>query len=158
MELKFYNDSLHDYVEKYTLSKEQLKFVRSPGNNIEIAKYNKQRYPVLGFDNEKCVSFFVLDMESEFKEQFEVIDAVYLRSFSTDYRYLRRGYARQMLTCAPKFIHEHFPDIKYIALLVDDPNIHAQTLYQKAGFTIGKQIKGERYDGHLMYYEIVKGL
>ncbi|QRN48785.1 GNAT family N-acetyltransferase [Macrococcoides bohemicum] len=85
----------------------------------------------------------MLHEHSEFESKFEVDNSIYLRSFSTDNRHLRQGYAKQALFALPEFIMSNFPHIKYITLLVDVPNIVAHDMYLKLGFVQGNQVEGE---------------
>ncbi len=144
-----------DLLEQFELTEEQLKFVKSPEVNINVAKEDTNRTPIFGLNEEGIpVVFFVLHEHSEFESKFEVDNSIYLRSFSTDNRHLRQGYAKQALIALPEFIMSNFPHIKYITLLVDVPNIVAHDMYLKLGFVQGNQVEGERYPAYCMVKKI----
>lgn len=144
-----------DLLEQFELTEEQLKFVKSPEVNINVAKEDTNRTPIFGLNEEGIpVVFFVLHEHSEFESKFEVDNSIYLRSFSTDNRHLRQGYAKQALIALPEFIMSNFPHIKYITLLVDVPDIVAHDMYLKLGFVQGNQVEGERYPAYCMVKKI----
>lgn len=151
MRLVEYNSDLQSLIDGYLLSEEQLRFVKSPKENVESAKSDHNRMPVLALsDNGECLGFFVLHEHSEFEECFKLDKSIYVRSFSIDHRHLRQGYAREMLLAMPDFVKKHFPYIKYITLLVDQPNPLAKDMYLKAGFELGHLIQGVRYPAYTM--------
>lgn len=155
MKLIRYTQNHEDLLEQFELTEEQLKFVKSPEVNISVAKEDANRSPIFGLNEEGIpVVFFVLHEHSEFEIKFEVDNSIYIRSFATDYRHLRNGYAKQALIALPEFIMSHFPHIKYITLLVDVPNTVAHDMYLKLGFEQGKQIEGERYPAYCMIKKI----
>ncbi|UBH22442.1 GNAT family N-acetyltransferase [Macrococcus armenti] len=154
MELLFYGDKHYQNIEQFELTEEQLKYVRSPQENISLLKDYDSRYPIVGKVDENIVLFCVLDTNSEFKMQFEVENGIYVRSFSTDVNYVRQGYAKQALRLLPQFIRNHFKHVENIVLIVDEPNTIAKNMYIDAGFIVGKCINGERYKGNLMYYKL----
>ncbi|MCU7556922.1 GNAT family N-acetyltransferase [Macrococcus capreoli] len=140
---------------QFELTESQLKFVKSPDENIKIAKVDQNRTAIFGINEEgNPVVFFVLHEHSEFEHEFDVPNSIYVRSFSTDCRYLRKGYATQALTALPNFLKTYFPHIEYITLLVDVPNDSAREMYIKQGFIQGKRIEGERYPAYCMTKKI----
>ncbi|WP_414044321.1 GNAT family N-acetyltransferase [Macrococcus animalis] len=144
-------DDDNAYLEQFELTEEQLKFVKSPKTNVEVANEDNNRTPIFCLNEEgKPVVFFVLHEHSEYEHAFDVENSIYVRSFATDHRHLRKGYAKQALLALPEFIRHHFPHIKYITLLVDVPNTAAKEMYLKLGFIQGKEIKGERYPAYTM--------
>ncbi|MCH4985869.1 GNAT family N-acetyltransferase [Macrococcoides goetzii] len=155
MKLIQYTHHNKDLLEQFELTDEQLRFVKSPEVNVSVAKKDSNRTPIFGLNDEgKAVVFFVLHEHSEFESQFKVDNSIYIRSFSTDHRHLRKGYAKQALIALPEFIMSHFPHIKYITLLVDVPNSVAHDMYLKLGFEQGNQIEGERYPAYCMIKKI----
>lgn len=143
------------YLEQFELTEAQLKFVKSPKKNVEVAKADNNRTPIFGLnENDEPVVFFVLHEHSEYEHAFDVENSIYVRSFATDYRHLRKGYAKQALSAFSEFIRHHFPHIEYITLLVDIPNTAAKEMYLKLGFEQGKCIEGERYPAYCMMKKI----
>ncbi|MCJ0952378.1 GNAT family N-acetyltransferase [Mammaliicoccus sciuri] len=137
MKLIAYNDNYYDKVQSYQMDDSQLQFTKSPQENIELAAQNKNRHCILGLsEDDKLAVFFVLHEHSEFTNYFSTPDesTIFVRSLSTDKRYLRQGYAKESLQQLNQYLSEHMPHIKHIALLVDIPNQIAYELYIKLGF------------------------
>ncbi|MFT2141179.1 GNAT family N-acetyltransferase [Mammaliicoccus sp. I-M35] len=137
MKLIAYNDNYYDKVQSYQMDHSQLQFTKTPKENIELAAQNKNRHCILGLsEDDKLAVFFVLHEHSEFINYFSTPDesTIFVRSLSTDKRYLRQGYAKQSLQQLNHYLLEHMPHIKHIALLVDIPNQIAYELYIKLGF------------------------
>ncbi|WP_414054404.1 GNAT family N-acetyltransferase [Macrococcus equi] len=157
MKLIPYTDNFQYDINQFELTEEQLKFVKSPKENLEVAKNDANRQPVFGINKEGIpVVFFVLHLHSEFEHEFGVKNSIYVRSFSTNNRYTKRGYAKQALQLMPAFIHQHYDNIDYITLLVDLPNEIAREMYIKQGFTQGQQINGERFPAYCMIKKITE--
>lgn len=57
MELLFYGDKHYQNIEQFELTEEQLKYVRSPQENISILKDYDSRYPIVGKVDENIVLF-----------------------------------------------------------------------------------------------------
>lgn len=155
MQFKIYEKNLQKYIDQFQLSQEQLLFVKSPEENVEMAKKDLKRIPMLVFnDSDDCVVFFTLHEHSEFEHLFGLNNSIYIRSFSTDHRFLRNGYAKKTLLELPDFLIEYFPHIDYITLLVDEPNSMAKQMYLDCGFQDGKLVPGERYPAYTMIKRI----
>ncbi len=106
-------------------------------------------HPILSFSNDTLVTFLVLDEGKEKMTYTTNRHALLLRSFSTDSRYLKKGYAMNTLLLLNNFVKNQYPHIDEIILAVNQKNIPAQALYLKAGFIdTGKRIKGIK--GELM--------
>ena len=137
MKLVAYNDNYYDKVQSYQMDDSQLQFTKSPQENIELAAQNKNRHCILGLtEDDNLAVFFVLHEHSEFTKYFSTPDesTIFVRSLSTDKRYLRQGCAKESLQQLNHYLSEHMPHIKHIALLVDIPNQIAYELYIKLGF------------------------
>ena len=66
-----------------------------------------------------------------------------LRSFSTDERFLRRGYAKKVFVHLPRVVGELFPLCDEIVLAVNVQNEAAKKLYMVAGFQdFGVRLQG----------------
>ncbi|MGX6979792.1 GNAT family N-acetyltransferase [Vagococcus elongatus] len=57
-----------------------------------------------------------------------------LRSFSTDSRYIKRGYAKKTLRLLPQYMLEKHPAVNEVVLAVNVRNTVAQKLYLTCGF------------------------
>lgn len=137
MKLIAYNDNHYDKVPSYQMDDSQLQFTKSPQENIKLAAQNKNRHCILGLtEDDNLAVFFVLHEHSEFTKYFSTPDesTIFVRSLSTDKRYLRQGYAKQSLQQLNHYLSEHMPHINHITLLVDIPNRIAYELYNKLGF------------------------
>lgn len=155
MKLVKWDASFSQLIEDYQLTEEQLKFVKSPQVNREEAKSFPSRQLIFGLNDEgTAVVFFVLDTDSEYKEQFGVENGIYIRSFSTDTRYVRQGYAKSALQALPDFLANDYSDVEYITLIVDEPNDSAKEMYLKQGFELGELVQGPRYLGYTMIKKI----
>lgn len=157
MHLEKYSIDCQTLIDGYQLSEEQLRFVKSPQENVETAKSDTNRMPVLALaDSGECLGFFVLHEHSEFEDCFKLEKSIYVRSFSIDQRHLRQGYAGEILLKMPEFVEKHYPHIEYITLLVDQPNPIARDMYLKAGFELGQLIQGVRYPAYTMVKKLNK--
>ncbi|QOV11251.1 GNAT family N-acetyltransferase [Viridibacillus arvi] len=132
--LERYSNRYKSQIECYQLTDEQLQFTGSPVESIFVAKSDEDRYPILVLDDEEIVSYFVLHMNEGVSPYSNNQKAILLRTFSTDYRYQGRGYAKQSLLELPKFVKMNFSDITEVVLAVNVKNIAAQSLYLKCGF------------------------
>ncbi len=155
MKFQKYNAIMKPLIDQFQLTKEQLAFVKSPQENIVDAQEDENRTPILVFnEQDEFVTFFVLHKHSEFEDCFEVDNSIYIRSFSTDRRFLRKGYAKATLLELPAFVTKEFPEIDYITLLVDVPNAHAKKMYEDCGFVAGKVVEGARYPAYTMIKKV----
>ncbi|TDM07938.1 GNAT family N-acetyltransferase [Macrococcus lamae] len=155
MKLVKYDETMIDQLNQYELTEAQLKFVKSPAVKMKEAETETSMQLVLGLnENEEAVVFFVLDTDSEFRQSFEVEPYIYVSSFSTDHRHLRKGYATAALQALPGFVNTYYPDVEWITLIVDEPNAKAKDMYIKQGFELGLPIHGPRHPGFIMKKQI----
>lgn len=155
MHLEKYSIDCQTLIDGYQLSEEQLRFVKSPQENVETAKSDTNRMPVLALaDSGECLGFFVLHEHSEFEDCFKLEKSIYVRSFSIDQRHLRKGFASEILSKIPEFVKKHYPHVEYITLLVDQPNSTARDMYLKSGFELRQLIQGVRYPAYTMVKRI----
>lgn len=132
-----YNENNMKKVNNFKISNEQLKFTKSPIENVNKAIHDQDRHCILGMtDQNEIATFFVLHKNSEYRDYFKTQSnkTLLLRSLSTDNRLLKQGYAKQSLILLDKFIKKTFPDIESIALVVNKPNKIAYNLYLSLGF------------------------
>lgn len=140
-----YNEQFSELIAQYTLSEAQLQFVRHPKE--QVATHNTDVHPILVFDEEQFVSFFVLEKQTERTMQ--------LRAFSTDVRFQRKGYAKKILGMLPAFIIDRWPKMHTLELEVYTDNIAAIQLYRKHGFLDTFQIDTwEEKEYTMMYYDL----
>ena len=142
MELMKYRDEYKEDVVNYFLTDEMTYFTGTPQENIALSQ-------------KKLVTFFVLDAGPQKADYTDENDALLLRSFSTDARFLRRGYAKEALRLLPDFVKTHFPAMKQIVLAVNKKNSAAKKLYYSVGFVdSGEEKMGPKGPQHLLVYPL----
>ncbi|MBK3497392.1 GNAT family N-acetyltransferase [Viridibacillus sp. YIM B01967] len=129
-----YNNQYKELVEDYQVTEEQLQFTNSPLAALELCETDADRYPIIVFHNSQLVSFFVLYINKGVEPYSDNCNAILLRSLSTDYRHLRKGFSKSILSQLPQFIKQKFININEIILAVNAENKTAQDLYKKIGF------------------------
>lgn len=134
MELFEYEVRYKKIIENYALSEEQLQFTGNPKECVELSEADENRHSILAIENNELVTFFVLHENKGVKPYSENPNAMLLRSFSTDYNYQGKGYAKQSLILLPGFVRKEYPHINEIVLAVNVKNIAAQSLYKKCGY------------------------
>lgn len=134
MQLYFYQDRFKEAVEAYKLTEEQLRFTGTPEDSIRLSNENSDRYPVLAMEKDKLVTFFILHKNDGVKPYTSNNHAILLRTFSTDYRYQGKGYAKKALMLLPNFLKENLEGVNQIILAVNVKNEIAQSLYKKCGY------------------------
>lgn len=155
MKLMFYEDSAQSLIEEYTITDEQLRYTKSPQENIELARQDHSRHAILAMDGDKLVTFFVLHEKDGVKPYTSNDKALLIRSFSTDYYEQGKGYAKKALQLLPDFVRQHFPHINELVLGVNVPNKAAQALYTKCGFVDeGRRVMGFRDEIKVMSYSM----
>ena len=153
MELFIYKEAFRPAIEQYQLSEEQLEFTGTPLDAIELAQGNHDRHCILAIEEGNPVTFFVLHEQEGPKSYSDNSRAILLRTFSTDFRYQGKGYAKQSLVLLPDFVRAHFPHMNEIVLGVNLRNTAAQTLYQRCGFIDeGRRMLGKRGEQIVMSY------
>ncbi|UNT53547.1 GNAT family N-acetyltransferase [Lysinibacillus capsici] len=153
MQLMFYEDKAQNLVEQYTLTKEQLRYTKSPKESIALAKQDNSRHAILAMDSNKLVTFFVLHEKEGVMPYSSNEQALLIRSFSTDFYEQGKGYAKTALQLLPDFVRKHFPYINELVLGVNVPNRAAQELYKRCGFVDeGRQAMGLRDELKVMSY------
>jgi ribosomal protein S18 acetylase RimI-like enzyme len=81
--------------------------------------------------------------------------ALLLTSFSINYKYQKREYAKQALCTISNFIKDYYADINEIVLVVNSKNIPAQSLYKKCGFMdLGERRTGPKGEQMVLHLEI----
>lgn len=134
MKLVEYYSDLHEDVKNYFLTEEMQYYTVRPQESILLSEKHSDYHSIAAYQDETLVTFFVLDGTSDKNLYTAKDDALLLRSFSTDSRYLKQGHARQALLLLPDFISQNYPAIKEVVLAVNINNLAAQKLYKKSGF------------------------
>ena len=134
MKLFFYNESFQNDMDNYEITEEQLRFTADPKDTTLLVKEDSERFGILAMVEGKLVTYFNLHKNEGVKPYSHNPHAILVRAFSTDHRYVGKGFAKQSLQLLPPFVKEHFPEINEIVLAVNIENDVAQILYRKSGF------------------------
>jgi len=155
LKLKGYRSTYHEDVRHYVQTEELLRYTGTPQDNIAISATTPTHHSILVYEKNQLVCFFALD-EGALKTQYTSEPSAFvLRSFSTDARYLRRGYGKKALMLLPDFVRNQFPDIKEIVLGVNQNNLPAQALYEKVGFVAnGRILQGPKGPQNILMLSI----
>jgi ribosomal protein S18 acetylase RimI-like enzyme len=134
MLIKKYDEAFSALIQEYQLTEQQLLYTGTPELPLKIALTNSYVHPIIGIEEKQLTNFFVLDEGKDIHLYTSNQQALLLRTFSTDARYQRRGYAKQVLQLLPVFVQEHFPEANELVLAVNQRNLPAQKLYEQSGF------------------------
>lgn len=121
-------------IQTYQLTEENLQYTKHPCEAVKTAIENQYQTCFGLFEGEVLVSFFVLHENDGPLEYTSNPHAILLRSFSTDTRFTRRGYAKAALTEMERYVKVLDPIINEIVLSVNVQNFAAQQLYEAFGF------------------------
>lgn len=141
MNLIKYTSHYKQAVTNYVL--EDNFYSKRPVDAIRDAAQAKNFLPVLSFNNDSLVNFFVLDSGPTKADYSNQEDTILLRSFSTDSRQTGKGFAATTLTLLPAFVKANFPEVHSVTLGVNQANTPAINLYKKCDF----RDTGRRYLG-----------
>ncbi|QCR31290.1 GNAT family N-acetyltransferase [Lysinibacillus sp. SGAir0095] len=144
MELCFYEDQYKETIEQYQITEDQLRYTGSPIESMALVNADSDRYAILAIEGGELVTYFNLHKNEGVKPYSTNPKAILLRTFSTDFRHLGKGYAKQALKLLPSFVKQYFEDINEIVLAVNLQNEVAQNLYNKTGYVD----EGERRMGN----------
>lgn len=132
MKLVEYNSSHESMIENYYVKDDT--YTGLPEKAVKIAALQDKYHPVLCIESDVLVTFFVLDGGDDKYTYTDQKDTLLLRSFSTDSRHLRKGYARKSLELLKAFVQENYSGIHEVILGVNLKNTPAVNLYQDCGF------------------------
>lgn len=143
MKLIEYTAKYKGYLNNYYLADDT--FSKSPQESLLQTHRGSELHRILALNHDDLVTFFVLDEGRDKYDYTDRTDSILLRSFSTDSRYARKGFALQALKELPAFVQEKFPHIKTIILGVNQENTKAIQLYKKGGFyDTGRKYSGRK--------------
>ncbi|SME94777.1 Protein N-acetyltransferase, RimJ/RimL family [Paenibacillus barengoltzii] len=133
--LRFYSEEDFEALQHFELPSEQVMFTALPGETLEAAIQDPNRYPVVIQSEEgETVGFFVLHLNADITSLVNNPKAILLRALSIDYRKQGKGYATAAMLQLPTFVRECFPEVDEIVLAVNARNFTAQRLYLRTGF------------------------
>lgn len=119
-------------INTYTLSKDDLLFTSHPRVALQEAVKNVNCHPVVFIDSGIITTFFVLQYNNTPYSSNE--NALILKSFSTDSRHQRKGYAKAALRQLNQYVKNNYDSINEVVLAVNSKNAPAIQLYSECGF------------------------
>jgi RimJ/RimL family protein N-acetyltransferase len=132
-------------IETYTLSEEQLRYTGHPVESIALCRLDPNRHAILGIEDAMLVTYFALHEQEGVQRFSDNPAAILLRTFSTDYHHLEKGYGKGALEKLPAFVQQMFPHINEIVLAVNEGNDLARRLYEKADYRdTGRRVMGRK--------------
>ncbi|MBO0442052.1 GNAT family N-acetyltransferase [Vagococcus fluvialis] len=137
MHLVFYNEDFLKEIETYQL--DDASFTGIPSEVIKENHLKENYHPILCFEKERLVCFFSLDGSASKLDYTSNEKSLLIRSFSTDSRETRKGYATSSLKALIPFIKSNFEGVEEVVLGVNEKNPNAYQMYLKAGFTDTKK-------------------
>ncbi|WP_040203565.1 GNAT family N-acetyltransferase [Neobacillus jeddahensis] len=153
MQLHFYDERFKTLIDHYQITEDQLRFTGRPTDCIKLSATDIDRYSILAMEEDQVVTFFDLHKNEGAKPYSDNEHAIVIRSFSTDFRHLGKGYAKMALRLLPEFIRKHFREIDEIVLAVNVQNEVAQGLYKACGYIDeGERMMGPRGELIVMSY------
>jgi GNAT superfamily N-acetyltransferase len=146
-----YNPTFDKALGNYQLS--DLSFTGTPEHAIRASRLSDEYHPVLLVTGHgEIPTFLVLDYGDDKYRYTKRSDSMLIRSFSTDDRFHRRGFAHLALTLLPDFVHAAYENIHELVLGVNAANRPAQKLYEGSGFVKLRETyqgpKGEQFIYH----------
>ncbi|WP_270313266.1 GNAT family N-acetyltransferase [Vagococcus fluvialis] len=132
MHLVFYNEDFLKEIKAYQL--DDASFTGIPSEVIKENHLKENYYPILCFEEDRLVCFFSLDGSGNKNVYTSNEKSLLIRSFSTDSRETRKGYATKSLRALIPFIKSNFEDVEEVVLGVNEKNPNAYQMYLKAGF------------------------
>lgn len=153
--LASYSDEYIEGIKEYMLLPEQYLFTSYPLEVLEQGNQEYDKFPVLVLNNGKVVGFFCLYSGKRVAEVTTNHRALLLTSFSINYKYQKRGFAKQALYAISSYIKDHFKEIDEVVLVVNMKNIPAQSLYINCGFKdMGERRMGKRGEQMVLHLSL----
>jgi RimJ/RimL family protein N-acetyltransferase len=145
MELINYRETHTSLVDAYVLSEEQLRFTAHPSKSIPLCMAEPNRHAILGIENDRLVVYFALHEQEGVQPYSDNPKAILLRTLSTEYNELGKGYGKAALQQLPEFVQLQFPHVNEVVLAVNVANGFARMLYEKYGYKdTGRRVKGSK--------------
>lgn len=145
MKLIRFQETHESLIDPYVLSEEQLRFTAHPSKSIPLCKAEPNRHAILGVENDRLVVYFALHEQEGVQPYSENPRAILLRTLSTDYHELGKGYGKAALQQLPEFVQLQFPHVDGVVLAVNVANEFARKLYEKYGYKdTGRRVIGSK--------------
>lgn len=145
VELIRFQEAHTSLIDAYMLSEEQLSFTAHHSKSIPFCKEEPNRHAILGMEHDCLVAYLALHEQEGIQPYWDNPRSILLRTLSTDYHQLGKGYGKAVLQQLPEFVQFHFPHIDEIVLAVNVANEFARTLYEKCGYQdTGRRVMGSK--------------
>lgn len=155
IELSMYSDKYMDSLRDYKLPPEQYQFTSYPMEVLNQCSHNQNQFPVLILYEGQAVGFFCLNKGKRVAEITTNNKSLLLTSFSINYKFQKKGYAKQALANLADFIKDQFCEIDEVILAVNMRNISAQSLYKASDFKDqGNRRMGKKGEQMVLHLEI----
>jgi RimJ/RimL family protein N-acetyltransferase len=133
VKLTFFEEKYREELFRFELPEDQAQFTGLPHEVLNEALADNQ-YPVVIVSNNIPVGFFVLKMGDSLQQLVGNERAMLIRALSMNTVHQGKGYAKVGMCALPSFVQQHFPDVDELVLAVNERNIAAQHLYERANF------------------------
>lgn len=119
------------------LPPQQEGFTAYPADLIPATEADPDSLGVSILDGEDVVGYFVLSSGEHSDKYLPEPDpaGVAIRALSIDERCQGRGVGTAAMAQTADLARQHFPQAEYVFLVVNQRNVHARRVYEKAGFT-----------------------
>ncbi|PAD21400.1 GNAT family N-acetyltransferase [Terribacillus saccharophilus] len=145
MELIRFHEVHASLIDAYMLSEEQLRYTAHPTKSIPLCREEPNRHAILGMEDDRLVVYFALHEQEGVQPYSDNARAILLRTLSTDYYQLGKGYGKAAMQQLPEFVQLQFPHIDEIVLAVNVANEFARKLYTKFGYQdTGRRVMGSK--------------
>ncbi|MDQ0268141.1 GNAT family N-acetyltransferase [Cytobacillus purgationiresistens] len=142
VKLEHFKNKFLDELNHFELSEEQLQFSSLPKDSLNNAS---GRHPIVITNYGRAVGFFLLHLSDRVKNYSSNPKALLLTALAINQKYQGKGFAKQGMLALPYLVKENFSTYNEVILVVDEKNLSAKWLYEKAGF----KDTGERRNGRI---------
>ncbi|MCF6161088.1 GNAT family N-acetyltransferase [Furfurilactobacillus milii] len=135
VELMQYTDTTQNrqQINDYQLT--DVTYTGTPKSVVAKAKEDPDRMPIMIMLEDQLAGFFCLHIhKGPLEIGGNVKTDVLLRALSIDERFRGQGISLTAMNLVSTFVNVLFPNVTRIILAVNQRNVPAQRLYQKAGF------------------------
>lgn len=129
--LLYYQSGYLNALSNFYLPADQEQFTALP---VEMLETTDVRHPIVIVNQNEPVGFFVLHSSDRVAEYTDNPNALLLTALSINHAHQGKGFAQKGMKQLNDFVKQQFPQCNEIVLAVNQRNIPAQKLYEKAGF------------------------
>ncbi len=153
VELKQYKPEFLKVLKRFKLPDEKAQYTAFPTDILE--NLIDGQYPIVIFNNNEPVGFFVLQSTDKVKEFTDNPNALLLTALSINHSKQGKGFAKKGMKLLKSFVNQEFPKYNEIVLAVNHKNIPAQKLYGKVGFSDTSRRKMGRLGEQLILNKLI---